>query len=757
MEQKEAAAVAPSVAAELVAAAAAVKRAGLSSSASSPELASLTSLLPQHDDNDAASLAASHAAAPSSSVRSVWSLCEFVLGELVDVDSSGSSSRPSSSPRALVYNFLILPYFLERLLGTGSAVCTDCFLYLFTVLPFRMCALLLRSLLWPFSRRSLRTSAPSSSLLADVLRFVLLLLSWYCLSLLPMSRLYHYIRGQSVLKLYVLFNMLQISDRLFASIGEDILDALFSSLHLPPPYLLFHLAISAAYTTLHALLLFAQVITLNVSVNSDNSSLFILLVSNNFVELKSAVFKRFDAHNLFQIACSDVVERFQLVLFLLLITVMNVSHLGVEVAWEAGWLQKAAVMSVMVLGGEMVVDWIKHGFICKFNMISPRVYRQYAEIIQHDFVQAHFAQSSTPGAATAGAVHVQSASTLSSSTAPSTSSSSTGGGKSSSAHSVTRRLGLSSLPLAVLVLRVVGSTFQHSSGASPAISVSWLPFELSVESALKATVLLLTFAVLTVLKLLISVSLLGRIAQQALRDKIVQVSRSTEESSAADRSKEQQWANSTAAKDGRAAEALDEADLSWIKEEQKEGSSEAAVKAESVVSENRVKSEEEEEQEEEEGENRGAAKRIGVKRDGLIILTQLVHPARTTPLPGPLLETGPLDPLPYSHSHTSHSQSAAAAAGPSTDSFHSHPHSRHLPLSVDTADLSRLSSSPCQSPSSSSSASSTALCLPVAHDGDLVPAHDRVGSVDLLAPSPELFTQLVSIDRYRMSTTNIPP
>ena len=158
---------------------------------------------------------------------------------------SGSLSRPSSSPRALVYNFLILPYFLERLLGTGCAVCADCFLYLFTMLPFRVALLFVRAVLRPLRLRSL---LGSSSALADVLRFALLALSWYWLSLMPMSRLYHYIRGQSVLKLYVLFNMLQISDRLFASIGEDILDALFSSLHLPLPYLSFH---PAHLRTLH--------------------------------------------------------------------------------------------------------------------------------------------------------------------------------------------------------------------------------------------------------------------------------------------------------------------------------------------------------------------------------------------------------------------------------------------------------------------------------------------------------------------------
>jgi len=36
-------------------------------------------------------------------------------------------------------------------------------------------------------------------------------------------------------------------------------------------------------TVLHAMILFAMVITLNVSVNSNSNSLFVVLVSNNFM------------------------------------------------------------------------------------------------------------------------------------------------------------------------------------------------------------------------------------------------------------------------------------------------------------------------------------------------------------------------------------------------------------------------------------------------------------------------------------------
>lgn len=41
------------------------------------------------------------------------------------------------------------------------------------------------------------------------------------------SMMYHLIRSQSVIKLYIFFNMLEVSDRLFSAFGQDTIDALF--------------------------------------------------------------------------------------------------------------------------------------------------------------------------------------------------------------------------------------------------------------------------------------------------------------------------------------------------------------------------------------------------------------------------------------------------------------------------------------------------------------------------------------------------
>ena len=66
------------------------------------------------------------------------------------------------------------------------------------------------------------------------------------------------------------------------------------------------------FLVLHCLILLYQVITLNVSVNSYSNSVLSLLVSNQFMELKSSVFKKFERETLFQLCFSDSIERFQL-------------------------------------------------------------------------------------------------------------------------------------------------------------------------------------------------------------------------------------------------------------------------------------------------------------------------------------------------------------------------------------------------------------------------------------------------------------
>jgi len=52
------------------------------------------------------------------------------------------------------------------------------------------------------------------------------------------------------------------------------------------------------------MILIYQLTALNVAINAYDNSLLTLLLSNQFVEIKGSVFKKFEKDNLFQITCA---------------------------------------------------------------------------------------------------------------------------------------------------------------------------------------------------------------------------------------------------------------------------------------------------------------------------------------------------------------------------------------------------------------------------------------------------------------------
>ena len=128
------------------------------------------------------------------------------------------------------------------------------------------------------------------------------------------------------------------------------------------------------YTIAHSYLYFLRLITLNAAINSESTALLTVLLSNNFVELKGSVFKRYAEQNLFQITCSDIVERFELSIFLLLTGMQS------KTTWSDFLFGTAAY----ICASELVVDWIKHIFITKFNRLDTSVYGNYREALSRD-------------------------------------------------------------------------------------------------------------------------------------------------------------------------------------------------------------------------------------------------------------------------------------------------------------------------------------------------------------------------------------
>ncbi|PNY25921.1 Endoplasmic reticulum membrane protein 65, partial [Tolypocladium capitatum] len=259
---------------------------------------------------------------------------------------------------------------------------------------------------------------------ADLLQGAVIICSSVALMTLDASRMYHFIRAQSTVKLYVIYNVLEVGDRLLSAMGQDIFECLFSTETLSRnasgrskvllPLGMFLLAL--AYNCLHSIALYYQVITLNVAVNSYSNALLTLLLSNQFVEIKSTVFKRFDKDGLFQLTCADIVERFHLWIMLLIIGMRNVVEVGglsvpgagIESSYDDGtpavplhppsilphsftvlpsWVMSGEVLSpfLIVLGSEMLVDAIKHAYVTKFNNIKPTFYSRTLDILCKDY------------------------------------------------------------------------------------------------------------------------------------------------------------------------------------------------------------------------------------------------------------------------------------------------------------------------------------------------------------------------------------
>ncbi|KAK3381158.1 eukaryotic membrane protein family-domain-containing protein [Podospora didyma] len=275
------------------------------------------------------------------------------------------------------------------------------------------------------SLRHRRTKSSPSNLTsfhkADLLQGAIIICSSMALMNLDASRMYHFIRAQSAIKLYAIYNLLEVGDRLLSALGQDIFECLFSTETLSRnssgrskimlPFGMFLLAL--VYNIMHAVVLFYQVIALNVAVNSYSNALLTLLLTSQFVEIKSTVFKRFEKENTFQLACADIVERFQLWIVLLIIGMRNVVEVGGLYVPGAGsedsgpssfplhshsvlpasftilpsWLWSGEVLSpfIVVIGSEMIVDWIKHAYVNKFNNIKPNFYGRILDILCKDY------------------------------------------------------------------------------------------------------------------------------------------------------------------------------------------------------------------------------------------------------------------------------------------------------------------------------------------------------------------------------------
>ncbi|XP_074848625.1 transmembrane anterior posterior transformation protein 1 homolog isoform X2 [Carettochelys insculpta] len=388
------------------------------------------------------------------------SLLRFIGAELTRGYFLEHNEAKYTERRERVYTCMRIPRELEKLMFFGIFLCLDAFLYVFTLLPLRVFLALFRVLTLPcYGLRDRRLLQPAQ--VCDIFKGVILVICYFMMHYVDYSMMYHLIRGQSVIKLYIIYNMLEVADRLFSSFGQDILDALYWTATEPKERKRAHIGViphffmAVLYVFLHAILIMVQATTLNVAFNSHNKSLLTIMMSNNFVEIKGSVFKKFEKNNLFQMSNSDIKERFTNYVLLLIVCLRNME----QFSWNPDHLWVLFPDVCMVIASEIAVDIVKHAFITKFNDITADVYSEYRASLAFDLVSSRQKNAYTDYS-----------------------------------DSVSRRMGFIPLPLAVLLIRVVTSSIK-------------------VQGVLAYACVVLFYCGLITLKVLNSIVLLGKSCQ----------------------------------------------------------------------------------------------------------------------------------------------------------------------------------------------------------------------------------------------------
>ncbi|CAH2350391.1 endoplasmic reticulum membrane protein 65 [[Candida] railenensis] len=323
-----------------------------------------------------------------------------------------------------ISNLVKIPFYLEKFMAFGLLVCLNSFLTLFTLVPLKIVIILYQISKSFIDKRNenrsnsarISTSLRLLSIKREVYTVWLIIFSLCVLSLpyFDISRLYHDVRGSAHIKLYVMFGVLEVADKLFSTIGQDILNILYS---VPfdnwndLPRIVTFGTLGVVYLTCHGYILIYQAVSLNVAANSYSNALLALLLSNQFSELKSSVFKKFEREGLFQIAMADLTERFQLSLMLGVIALRNIAQINsihsgmIPNSWTSWNKFLGAIVgpSIVVIGSEILVDWLKHCYITKFNKVRPRIYHNFLYVLSLDYLEVFQSNSSSASAnSTAG-------------------------------------------------------------------------------------------------------------------------------------------------------------------------------------------------------------------------------------------------------------------------------------------------------------------------------------------------------------------
>ncbi len=328
----------------------------------------------------------------------------------------------------LLLSYVKTPFRLEGFMLLGLTYCLIVLLKWLTVVPSRFLAYSV----WALRSIAKNKNIPIFKLIGEHLSnfnrfkndgiFVFLtILSLLMLTGLDESKIYHKVKSGTSMKLYFMVGLLEIANKLLSAVGQDIIGLLFrinilKSTKDKKVYVVHHAllkftlvaVLSILYLTFHSIVMVYQVMALNVAVNSYSNALLTLILSSQFSELKGSVFKRIEREGLFQLVCADLNERFMVLTMLFVISSRNMLQLvsnGAPISslfdsikpnsWYSDltfskslndWIGFLVGPSFVVIGSEILVDWLKHSYIVKFNRIRPHIYRKYSGVLARDYL-----------------------------------------------------------------------------------------------------------------------------------------------------------------------------------------------------------------------------------------------------------------------------------------------------------------------------------------------------------------------------------
>ena len=264
----------------------------------------------------------------------------------------------------------------------GVSICFDAFLYIFTFLVIRVLVsvfYLFLAIFYTVIGALTGKSFPQVFMPAhryDFMKGLIFVAGFSALSLFNFSWLYHEIKGQNQIKLYQLAVVCELLDKMVSVIGNDSLDALYCITISNPSYYTCskYLLTTGVINIFHSILHFVYLATITAAINAADSQLLAIIVLNNFAEIKSFVFKKFTEDTLNPIACNDVIECFQLFLYMFCIGLVGILDGD---PWGFYFMN-----FVKLIFFELLADGIKYAFLMRKCGIKPdETFNKYEEIL----------------------------------------------------------------------------------------------------------------------------------------------------------------------------------------------------------------------------------------------------------------------------------------------------------------------------------------------------------------------------------------